>query len=341
MTSGRHRHHSQRRARRTLAAALLVPLLSVGVIAGRPALAPAAATTLPVGLAAPYLAPGWGGTVSPTGVMASTGIRGFTLAFMLSGRGCTPRWDGTRPLLGGADATTIATIRAAGGDVSVSLGGWSGRKLGTACKSATALAAAYDQVVSAYGLRAVDIDIEHTEFTSSRVRLRVVTALAALQSLHPDLQISVTFGTSPTGPTKAGINLITDAARIGFQPYAWTIMPFDFGVAESDMGAASIAAAEGLHGVLMSAYGEDSAVAYAHMGISSMNGQTDEADETVSLSDFQAIEDYARSVHLARLTFWMVNRDQPCPTGITAGDTCSGIAQAPDAFTELDAGFGG
>ena len=273
--------------------------------------------------------------------MAATGIRDFTLAFILSGRGCTPLWDGTRPLSGGSDASTIAAIRAAGGDVSVSFGGWSGRKLGTACKTTAALTAAYDQVVTAYGLVAVDIDIEHTEISSARVRTRVVAALAALQSLHPDLQISITFGTTPTGPDRAGTSLIADAARIGFQPYAWTIMPFDFGVPEPDMGTTSIAAAEGLHTALMSAYGEGSAAAYAHMGISSMNGDTDEADETVSPADFQTIEDYARSVHLARLTFWMVNRDRSCPTGVPAGDTCSGIAQAPDAFTTQDAGFTG
>ena len=63
--------------------------------------------------------------------MAATGIHDFTLAFVLAGRGCSPEWDGTRPLLGGSDAASIAAIRAAGGDVSVSFGGWSGRKLGT------------------------------------------------------------------------------------------------------------------------------------------------------------------------------------------------------------------
>ncbi len=345
MAAARQRQRGSSRVRSavrvvaTAAVALIVPAAS-SVLAAAPTGAPAAsAAVAPVGQAAPYLTLGWGDPPPPTAVMAATGIHDFTLAFVLAGHGCVPLWDGSRPLLGGSDAASIAAIRAAGGDVSVSFGGWSGRKLGTACSTPAALAAAYGQVVSDYGLQAIDIDIEHGEFTSARTRLRVVTALSELQSADPGLQISITFGCSPTGPDKDGLSLIHDAAALGFQPWAWTIMPFDFGVPESDMGATSVAAAQGLHADLMAAYDESSSAAYAHMGISSMNGQTDETDETVSLADFQTILTYAQDDHLARLTFWMVDRDRPCPAGTAPGNTCSGIAQAPDAFTAMDARF--
>ncbi|MQY14440.1 hypothetical protein SRB5_46070 [Streptomyces sp. RB5] len=43
--------------------------------------------------------------------------------------GCNPAWDSRRPLTGGTDASTIAAIRAAGGDIVPSIGGWSGSKL--------------------------------------------------------------------------------------------------------------------------------------------------------------------------------------------------------------------
>ena len=191
----------------------------------------ASATTPPTGSvvrAAPYLALGWGSPPPPTDVMAATGIRGFTLAFVLAGHGCTPLWDGTRPLLGGTDAATIAGIRAAGGDVSASFGGWSGRKLGSACRTPAALAGAYEQVVDAYGLQAVDVDIEHGEFTSARLRQRVVAALELLRAARPGVAVTVTFGTTPSGPDADGRSLIADAAALGFQPDAWTIMPFDF-----------------------------------------------------------------------------------------------------------------
>jgi chitinase len=301
----------------------------------------AAAALAPVSRAAPYLYPGWGNPPDPTAVMSSTGIRAFTLAFFLAGRGCAPRWDGSRPLLGGSDASSIAAIRAAGGDVSVSFGGWSGRKLGTGCKTATALAGAYGQVINAYGLHAVDVDIEHTEFTNPSTRLRVITALHLVQLAHPAVEISVTFASTPSGPDATGRSLLADAASVGFVPYAWTTMPFDFGVVGTAMGAASVTAAEGLHADLMISSGMDSATAYGHMGISSMNGRTDEADETVSAADYGTMLAYAKTHHLSRLTFWAVDRDRSCPTGTAPGDTCSGIVQPDDQFTTLTAGLAG
>lgn len=299
------------------------------------------ASSAPVSRAAPYLYLGWGSPPDPVAVLSATGVRDFTLAFVLAGHGCTPKWDGTRPLLGGGDAASIAAIRNAGGDVSASFGGWSGRKLGSTCRTPAALAGAYEQVIDAYGLRAIDVDIEHTEFTNRTTRHRVVTALHLVQAADPGVEISVTFGTGPSGPDATGRSLLADAASVGFVPYAWTIMPFDFGLQVSDMGATTVAAGDGLHADLMSTFSMDSATAYAHMGISTMNGLTDEPDETVGVADYQRILTYARTNHLARLTFWSVNRDRPCPSGAAAGDSCSGIAQSPGQFTALTAGYTG
>ncbi len=299
------------------------------------------AATQPVELAAPYEYLGWGNPPAPTQVMASTGIADFTMAFVLSHGACSPAWDGTRPLIGGVDQATIGAIRSAGGDVSVSFGGWSGRKLGSSCKTVASLTAAYQTVIAAYGLKAIDVDIEHTEFASAATRKRVVAALAAVQAADPGLEISVTFPTTPSGPDATGRSLIADAAAIGFQPSAWTIMPFDFGIPEPDMGATSVAATEGLDAVVAAAYHESAATAYQHLGISTMNGQTDQAGETVTAADFQTMLAFAQANHLARFTFWAVDRDRPCTTGTPASGACSGIAQAPFAFTSALAGFHG
>jgi chitinase len=128
---------------------------------------------------------------------------------------------------------------------------------------------------------------------------------------------------------------------IGFQPTAWTIMPFDFDAPVSDMGAVSIQAAEGLDRVLAAQYHESAAAAYGQIGISSMNGDTDESDETVSESNFQSMLSFAQSNHLARFTFWSVNRDRPCGGTDTTSDSCSGISQQPFAFTDIVAQFHG
>jgi hypothetical protein len=304
-----------------------------------PALASAAAQ--PVELAAPYEYLGWGAPQLPASVIATTGVQDLTLAFILSHRACNPEWDGERPLLGGSDEAAIESIRAAGGEVDVSFGGWSGKKLGNSCKTPAALAAAYQKVIDDYSLKAIDIDIEHGEFASKKVRKRVIEALAIVQAQNPGLEISVTFGTAEDGPERDGISLIDDAAAIGFQPSAWTIMPFDFGRPLTDMGHASIRAVEGLQRDLVAAYGISPAAAYEHAGISSMNGETDESSVLVSVEDFETMLAFAQQNHLARFTFWAVNRDRQCTGGENTGEDCSGIAQSPYAFTDVIARYHG
>jgi len=301
----------------------------------------ATATTQPVETAAPYEYLGWGDPPPPTQVMAATGIEDLTLAFILSKGRCNPAWDGSRPLLGGSDQAAIDAVRAAGGDVAVSFGGWSGKKLGNSCKTAAALAGAYQTVINDYALHAIDIDIEHTEISSAKTRRRVIAALALVQSSNPALEISVTFGTDDNGPDAQGRSLVSDAAEIGFEPTSWTIMPFDFGLPVADMGATSIEAAQGLDRDLAGAYHESDATAYGQIGISSMNGRTDEADETVSVADLDDILAFAQTNHLARLTFWSVNRDRPCGGADTSTDDCSGISQTPYAFTDAVARYHG
>ncbi len=322
--------HMGRNGRLAMAGALLaLLLLCLASTAG----------AQPVELAAPYEYMGWGDPQPPAEVLAATGVQDLTLAFILSKGRCNPEWDGQRPLLGGVDQDAIESIRGAGGEVSVSFGGWSGKKLGSACSTPAALAAAYEKVIAAYSLNAIDVDIEHGEFTNAKTRRRVVEALAAVQQAHPGVEISITMGTSETGPEKDGVSLISDAAAIGFQPNAWTIMPFDFGRPATDMGHASIRAAEGLAADLVSAYHVSSAYAYEHAGISSMNGHTDESSEVVTLEDFQTILTFAQAHDLARLTFWSVNRDRPCKSGGAAEEECSGIEQQALAFTRMVASY--
>jgi chitinase len=299
-----------------------------------------AAGTAPVALAAPYEYLGWGDPQPPANVLQSTGIHDLTMAFVLAHDGCNPEWDGTRPLLGGKDQAAIESVRNAGGDVDVSFGGWSGPKLGIACTTVTSLVGAYQTVINDYSLSAIDIDIEHTEITQAPVRERVIEALAQLQQNDPALEISVTFGTNVSGPDSDGGSMITQAAGLGFLPYAWTIMPFDFGGPIKNMAKASISAAKGLESDIASAYGLSSSDAYSHIGISSMNGNTDDTGESVSVANFKRILEFAAAKHLARLTFWAVNRDRPCAgKNSSAGNDCSGISQSPYAFTDLLAQF--
>ncbi|MGW7526166.1 alpha-galactosidase [Streptomyces sp. NPDC054783] len=283
---------------------------------------------------APYEYLGWGDPPDPTEVMSATGAKWFTLAFVLSDGICNPKWDGTRPLTGGGDQSAINRIRSAGGDVIVSVGGWSGAKLGEKCSSASALAGAYQKVINAYGLKALDIDIENTEWSNATVRQRVVDALTTVKANNPGLKTVITFGTATSGPDATGVDMIKRAARSGLANDVWCVMPFDFGGGTANMGTLTTQAVEGLKARVKAAYGYEDATAYAHIGLSSMNGKTDDSGERVRVADFRTMLAYARQHHIARLTYWSANRDRPCGPG-TDGDSCSGVSQQPYDYLKV------
>jgi hypothetical protein len=269
--------------------------------------------------AAPYLYLGWGNPPSATSVMSQTGIRAFTMAFILSSGGCNPAWDGSRPLTGGVDQQTINAIKAAGGQVQISFGGWSGNKLGPNCSTPAAFAGAVQQVINAHQPNVVDFDIENSdEFENYTVQDRILQGLIIVKQNNPNVKIAVTIGTGRSGPEGAGTRLINRAAQLGVPIDNYTIMPFNFG--SSNIAQDTINASEGLKNQLKSANGWTDAQAYAHMGISGMNGSSDQGEITTTAAWTQ-IRDYARNNGLTRFAFWSVNRDQPGYefTRITAG----------------------
>jgi hypothetical protein len=286
--------------------------------------------------AAPYIYPGWGNPPPPSTVMNATGVKAFTIAFVLA-NGCNPVWDGEGGLTGGAHASTINAIRAAGGDVVPSFGGWSGNKLGPNCATPDLLAGAYQKVIDAFALKAIDIDIENTdEFENPTVQDRIVGALKIIKQRNPSVKTILTFGTTPNGPSPTGVRLINQAKALGANVDIFAQMPFDFG-GGADMYASTVGAAEGLKNQLKTTFGYTDAQAYSHMGISGMNGLSDQ-QEVTSPQTWTRIRDYAKSKGFARFTFWAVNRDRGCPGGGVVS-TCSGIAQPDWEFTRISAGF--
>jgi hypothetical protein len=288
------------------------------------------------GRGAPYLYMGWGNPPSPATVMSATGVKWFTMAFVLSSGGCNPAWDGSRPLSGSVDAQAISQIRAAGGNVVPSFGGWSGNKLGPNCSTPEALAGAYQQVINAYGLKAIDIDIENSdEFENVTVQDRILGALKIVKQNNPGIQTIVTFGTSTTGPTYYGNRLIDQSSALGVGIDVFTLMPFDFG--SSNIYNDTVGAATGLKNKLKSTFGWSDATAFSHVGISGMNGLSDQ-QELTTVSTWTQIRDWAKANGLGRLAFWSVNRDRGCAGGGVVSN-CSGIAQADWDFTKITAGF--
>ncbi|MFG2037509.1 chitinase [Dactylosporangium sp. NPDC048998] len=291
---------------------------------------------------APYLMPFDNSPPDAIEVMNATGQKAFQLAFILApnGGGCTPTWDGTRAVSADTDAANlISRIRANGGDVSVSIGGYGGTKLGQTCGTPAATAAAYQQVVTKYGLKAIDFDLEEPEYENAAAVHNELGAAQILQQNNPGLYISVTTAGTAAGTGWFGQQMLNDAKSLGFTPNNYSIMPFDGGF----NGASSqTSALEAFHGILMNTFGWDSATAYAREGVSMMNGRSD-AGEYFRQADFQTVLDYATSHRLARYTYWSVNRDRQCPdpNQSTTSGTCSSVPQAAWEFTKYTARFAG
>ncbi len=135
------------------------------------------------------------------------------------------------------------------------------------------------QVINAVGPAVVDFDIENTdEFENYTVQDRILNGLKIVKQNNPNVKVAVTFGTSTTGPNAHGVRLINQARALTVPIDNFTIMPFDFGGA--NIYNDTVNAAEGLKNALKNAYGWSDAQAYAHMGISGMNGLSDQQELT-------------------------------------------------------------
>ena len=173
----------------------------------------------------------------------------------------------------------------------VSAGGYNGTKLGQVCGSASATAAAYQQVITTYGLHAIDFDLEEPEIENSSAIANELGAAQILQRNNSGLFISITMPSTTTGANYFGGQLLDEAKSLGFTPDDYTIMPFDGGFSG---GSSQVTALQDFNAQLMSTFGWTSAQAYAHEGFSGMNGRTD-TGEYFYQSDFQTVLTFAQS----------------------------------------------
>ncbi|GHO47066.1 chitinase [Ktedonospora formicarum] len=294
--------------------------------------------------AAPYVMPLANNPPSLTSVMSATGAKAFTLAFVVANGGCTPAWETDSGLVNVTNDTQIgpiiSAIRAAGGDVVVSFGGYGGTKLGETCGTPQATASAEQAVISKYNLKALDFDLEEPEYENATAINNELGAAQILQQNNAGLYESVTIPGTPSGTGWFGQQLLNNAKSLGYTPSTYSIMPFDNGF----NGASSqISAVQNFNTLLMNTFGWSSSTAYAHNGISSMNGRTDSA-EYFYQSDFQTVLTFAENNHLARFTYWSVNRDRQCnppDNNGTLSGTCSSVVQGNWDFTKIIVQFAG
>ena len=281
------------------------------------------------------------------GIMTTTGEKNFILSFVLDSGGCTPAWDGSSSQLVSGDTTVaalISAIRAAGGDAGVSFGGYNGTELGQDCSSASALASAYQSVITKYQLTHVDFDIENTALGDTSNELKRFQAIAILEKEDPSLTVSLTIPMTSVGLPGTGTGEIQQAIAAGARIDVFGIMDFDYGLTSGTQVSSDETVANDVASQLESLYGWSSATAWSHIGITLMNGHTDQPSELFTQATFTSLLSFAASSHAAWFSFWSLNRDQPCPAGAVepwAPGTCSNISQNPYDFAKIAAQYAG
>jgi hypothetical protein len=305
----------------------------------------AAATPLPTHVFAPYFET-WT-TDGITATAQASGVKYFTLAFLetTSKTSCTLAWNGdaTQPVSGGRYLSDIASLRSLGGDVIPSLGGWSadqgGTEIGDSCASVATIEAAYEQLVTTYGISRIDMDIEGRSLTRTDGIDRRNKAIALLNQRMPSVQISYTLPTSRTGLEASGLAVLQNAVSNGVRIDFVNPMVFDYyDKSLEPMGQSAIDALNGLHGQLASLLpAKTAAQIWAIEGGTIMNGLDDypKKTESTSLADAQQLLDFANANGMSNLSMWAIQRDNGGCPGNTGSNSCSGIVQNTWDFSHL------
>ena len=260
-----------------------------------------AATSLPSSYFAPYSDVTTGASLQS--VTQSTGQKYYTLAF-ITGNGCNAAWAGTILLsqtgtyLPHLDSD-ISYIRGQGGDVIISFGGAAGQELAVTCGTVSSLQAQYQAVINKYSASHLDFDIEGGLQGDSTSYTRRNQALAALQHANPGLTISFTLPSTTSGLLSDSLGMLNNAVSAGVNFNVVNLMTMDYGSPNSQMGQASINAANGLYSQLHNMFpSKSSSQLWSMVGITPMIGQNDSAGEIFGLSDASQVLSFAQSTKI-------------------------------------------
>ena len=292
---------------------------------------------------------------NPAFVARASSAKYLTLAFLQAPApgSCAVYWDGSTsaPVSWADYGADIAAIRAAGGNVAVSFGGYgadhSGQDIADACPDAAKVAAVYEDVVSTYGVGRLDLDVEDRSLADTagvqrRNRaVRMVERWAAAQGLS--VQFVYTLPGELGGPGRDERAMLADARRQGALISIVNFMTFDYPVgAKQDMARDTETAASRLEEFLSQLHPRWPARRlWAMVGVTEMIGVDDAGKaQTFTPADGRRVERWAARTGIAELSFWALERDNgSCPGFPSARGDCSGLAQAPWQFSREFARF--
>lgn len=355
---------SSLRPRTTLALGLCAPLAvllatsAVGAAAAaahparavRPASAGRDHGLVPRQVYAPYFET-WQNNSLPV-IARQSGARYLTLAFLQTPKrgSCSVAWNGNpRRVVGPGNAyiAQIRKLRAMGGDVVPSFGGYSadegGTEIADSCPSVAKIAKAYEKVVTTYGVTRLDMDVEARSLTDKAGIARRSQAIKMLQEwaakTHRTVQIVFTIGVEPWGLPANCLNVLKSAAAHGVR-FTVNIMAFDYYIKASktgiEMGTAALKALMGTHKQLGLLYPKLSGPRlWALEGITLLPGIDDypKKTEVTYLPDASMVESFAAAHRLPQISIWALQRDNGGCPGAIDSNHCSGIKQATWAFS--------
>jgi hypothetical protein len=286
-------------------------------------------------------------------VAKQSGARYLTLAFLQTPRkgSCTVAWNGDKKQIvrpGGRYTQEIAALRASGGDVIPSFGGYSadegGTEIADSCPSVSKIARAYESVVTTYGVTRLDMDVEANSLTNRAGIARRSEAIRLLQQwaarTRRRVQIVFTLGVEPGGLGGSGLAVLKNARAHDVRISAVNIMAFDYynSTTDSDMGTEAIEALNSAHQELARLYPAVSARRLWHQeGITLLPGIDDfpKKTEVTYLSEAQDVLYYAQTHPFQLISIWAIQRDNSGCPGAIDSNSCSGISQPRWAFSHL------
>jgi len=309
------------------------------------------AAALPAQVYAPYFETWTKTTID--GLARRSGVRYFTLAFLQTPhRGsCSLAWNGDRsqPVRpGGAFTRQITALRAMGGDVIVSFGGFSadhgGTEIADSCHSVAKITQAYRKVVTSYGVTRLDMDVEDRSLNNKAGLARRSAAIARLEAwarrTGHRVQVDLTVGAIQSGFPASSRRVIASAIAHRAAITVVNGMTFDYfaGQKRIHMGDAAVSGLRGMHRQLGRLYpGRSAARLWSMLGVTLLPGIDDNPlkNEITYPADVRQVAAFARAHRLPLVTIWAIQRDNGGCPGHVDSDTCSGLRQPPFEFSNL------
>jgi len=182
----------------------------------------------PTNVFAPYIDVTFWPTNDVSQLMTTTGVKHYTLAFIVSDADRSPSWGGYYKTSTNYYGTQIANLRSQGGDVICSFGGAAGYELALNYSNVTELTSVYQSVINQYQFTWLDFDIEGGALPNTTVNDLRNQAIKNLQTANPGLRISYTLPVVTSGLTAPGVALLQSAKTYGVQVDVVNIMAMDY-----------------------------------------------------------------------------------------------------------------